>query len=422
MSKSPFPEGTIVPNHIALIMDGNGRWARSKGLPVTKGHEYGAKAVRDVIDSARSWGVHTVTLWGFSTENWKRPPKEVHKILSLVKLYLEKELEIAHREQVKFIHLGRKDRLPGDLRRAIENFEEETKHYTKYYLNLALDYGGRDELIRAMQKAAKDGVDMAKIDEKTFSQYLDTANQPYPEPDLLIRTSGEQRTSGLLPWQMVYSEFYFEQVHLPDINPDRLKEAILDFSRRRRRFGAKDKVKHFTFKPEVIAKLELAWWRLKKVPEGEFIDYCLKHLSEQFDLSAKLAKDASVLLAKAVIHGDKRKWSEAKLPLVEFYKLLRDELKLAFEPSLAASLELKLWKDVSEKDSIQQASGVEDTARELYAEVYRISLLQAAKLAHLRVLASVERNMAERGLGEHHWDRAEDYLEKFYKELKEKIA
>jgi undecaprenyl diphosphate synthase len=423
LSSSPLPKGTVVPNHIALIMDGNGRWARSHGLPATKGHEAGAKAVREVIDQARDWGVHTITLWGFSTENWKRSPKEVHKILSLVKIYLQKELEIAHKDKVRFIHLGRKDRLPGDLRKLIERVEDETKDYTNHILNLALDYGGRDEILRAIHKAAETGIDMTIIDEKTFSSCLDTANQPYPEPDLLIRTSGEQRTSGLLPWQMVYSEFYFEEVHLPDITPQKLQAAILDFSRRRRRFGAKDRIHHFKFKPEVTAKLELAWWRLKKIPERQgFIDYSIEHLKEQFGLSKELASEAALLMAQAVKHGESNKWKEAQKPLKKFYELLKEELKLAFEPSLAASLEVKFWQDSRAKESAEEAIAVEDTAKELYAEVYRISLFQAAKLAHLRVLATVEQNLAERGLGEHHWDRAEDYLEKFYKELKQRVA
>jgi undecaprenyl diphosphate synthase len=423
MSSSPLPKGTVVPNHIALIMDGNGRWARSNGLPATKGHEAGAKAVLETIDAARNWGIHTITVWGFSTENWKRSPKEVHKILSLVKQLLARELANAHKENVRFIHLGRKDRFPSDLRNLIEKVERETKDYTGHILNLALDYGGRDEIIRAVRKIVDDKIPSKKIDEELFSSYLDTAGQPYPEPDLLIRTSGEQRTSGLLPWQMVYSEFYFEEVHLPDINPDKLRSAILDYSRRRRRFGAKDRIHHFKFEPQVTAKLELAWWRLKKIPEGTaFIDYSIQHLKEQFGLSAHLAKEAAILMGQAVAKGEANKWKEAKKPMVKFYQLLRDELKLAFEPALAASLELKLWEDSKGKSSITEAANVEDTAKELYAEVYRISLFQAAKLAHLRVLANIEQNMAERGMGEKHWDNAEEYLEKFYKALKERVA
>ncbi len=418
-----LPRGTKVPDHIAIVLDGNGRWARSRGLPATKGHEAGAKAVRIVLDTARDLGVHTLTLWGFSTENWKRPPAEVQKILGLVKIYLQQELKVAKKEGVRFCHIGRHDRLPQDLLKWIKKAEEETKDNTKHILNVALDYGGRDEIIRAVKKIVDDKVPSSKINEELFSSYLDTAEQPYPYPDLFIRTSGEQRTSGFLPWQMVYTEYYFEQDHLPDMTPEKLKAAILDYSRRRRRFGAKDRVTHFKFKPEVIAGLELGWWRLQNIPEGtRFRDYAVKHIREQYGLSMKLAKQAAKYMLEAAIEGKDNKWDKSMVSAKKFYQLIRDEIKLAFEPALAASLQVKLWREINGKDRVEVADGVEDTARHLYAEVYRISVFQAAKLAHLRVLANIERNLAERGYGEHHWDRAEDYLEKFYRALKERVA
>ncbi len=418
-----LPKGITVPNHIAIILDGNGRWARSHGLPTTKGHEEGARNLRKLVDACRNFGVHTLTLWAFSTENWKRPPKEVSKILSLVKKYIQEEFERASKEGVRFIHLGRKDRLPKDLLRLIEKVEKETSRNSKYVLNLALDYGGRDEILRAVRKIVEEKIPAEKIDEKLFSSYLDTKGQPYPEPDLVIRTSGEQRVSGLMIWQIAYSEFYFEEVHLPDFTPERLKAAILDFSRRRRRFGAKDKVKHFTFKPEVTAQLEIAWWRLKKIPEGtRFRDYVARHIKEQFNLSKSLAKEASFLMIQAILNGEEKKWEEAKKPLKKFYKLIKDEFKLALEPSLAASLQVKLWKELDGKDNVEEAIQVENIARELYSEVYRISFLQAANLARLMVLATIERNLAEKGFGEYHWEKAEDYLQKFYTALKERIA
>ncbi len=418
-----LPKGTVVPNHIAIVLDGNGRWARSRGLPPTKGHEKAAKNLSKLVKASRDLGVHTLTLWAFSTENWKRPPKEVQKIFSLIRGYIRKELKDAKKEGVRFIHLGRKDRLSGNLLSLIKKAEEETRQNKKYILNLALDYGGRDEIIRAVKKIIEDKVPSQKIDESLFSSYLDTADQPYPDPDLFIRTSGEQRTSGLMPWQTVYSEFYFEDVHLPDFTPQHLKKAILDYSRRRRRFGAKDRVKHFTFKPELTAKFELAWWRLRKIPQGtRFRDYVLKHLKEQYGLSRRLAKQAAILMSQAVIRGEQKKWEEAKVALRKFYKLIKDELKLAFEPSLAASLEVKLWQDLSQKKTALEALDVEWTAREFFSEVYRISFLQAAKVAHLRILATLEKNLAEMGLGDYHWEKAEDYLRRFYKALKEKVA
>ena len=420
--KLTLPKGTEIPNHIAIICDGNGRWARSRGLPVTRGHEYGARALSEVMRAARDIGVHTVTVWGFSTENWKRPPKEKAKIFSLMKSYLDRELEEAIKEGVRIVHIGRKDRLPKELSRKIALAENETRENSKYLLNIAIDYGGHDEILRAVRGVIEDGVKVSELSEDLFSSYLDTAGEPYPYVDLLIRTSGEMRTSGYMPWQLAYAEFYFEDVHLPDITPELLKKAILDYSRRRRRLGGKDKVKHFTFKPEVVANLELAWWRLGNIPPGErFRDYAVRHIKEQFGLSAGLAKEASGYLYDSLVLGEQSKWPKAKSALKKFYKLVRDEVKLAFEPSIVASLEVKMLKDMKNPQASEQAE-MEETARELYAEVYRISLLQAGKLAHLRVLANLERALAERGMGEKHWKNAEDYLEKFYRELKNRVA
>lgn len=422
-AKLNLPKGTVIPNHIAVILDGNGRWARSRGLPVTKGHEYGARAIREVMDAARNVGVHTLTIWGFSTENWKRPPKERAKIFQLIGQYLKSELSNAKKEGIRMNHIGRKDRLPGPLLALIKKVENETKNNDKYILNVALDYGGVDEVVRATRKIVESGVPADKIDEKMLLSYLDTADQPYPNPDLFIRTSGEQRLSGLMPLQMAYTELYFEEDHLPDMTPEHLKRAILDFSRRRRRFGGKDKIVHFKFKPELAAKLELAWWRLGNIPEGErFRDYAFRHLKEQYGLSKSLAGEAAGYMNDALVHRQKGKWGLARASMGKFYKLIKDEIKLAFEPSLVASLEVKLQREMDGNDNAKESYEAENTARELYAEVYRISLLQAAKLAHLRVLASIERNLAQRGMGEEHWDRAEDYLEKFYRELKDRVA
>jgi undecaprenyl diphosphate synthase len=419
----PLPKGTIVPNHIAFILDGNGRWARSRGLPVTKGHEEGAMAIKTAIRSARKWGVHTLSLWGFSTENWKRPYQEKRKIFNLVMKTIRDELTSAKKEGVRFNHIGRKDRLPKELINLISKAELETKDNNKYVLNIALDYGGRDEIIRAVKKIIDEGVPSKKIDEDFFSSYLDTAGQPYPNPDLLIRTSGELRTSGFLPWQMVYSEFYFESSHLPDITPEKVRSAILDYSRRRRRFGAKDRASHFKFDPSMVAKLELAWWRLEKIPKGtKFSEYLIDHIQKQFGFSKELAVKASKHFLEAIIYGDKNQWKKSKLAFIEFYKLIKDEVRLAFEPTIAATLEVKFRKEVRGTNKIEEAVYVEDLAKELYAEVYRISLFQAAKLAHLRVMASFEKNLAERGHGDIHWQKAEDYLQKFYFALKERVA
>lgn len=423
-TKSSLPRGTTIPDHISLLPDGDRRWARSKGLSATDGHRAGYLAIKNVAEASRDLGVHTFTVWGFSTENWERDEAERKNIMSLIAKMINDFRKEALKEGVRFVHLGRKDRLPQDLIQKINRLEEDSGGNTKHVLNVALDYGGRDEILRAVRKIVKEQVSVEKIDENLFASYLDTKNQPYPYPDLFIRTSGEQRDSGLMPWQMAYTEYYWEHDNLPDFTPAKLKAAILDYSRRRRRFGGNDAVEHLSFRPEIVAKLELAWWRLRKIPEGtRFRDYAFKHLKEQFGFSKHLAFAAAKYMLTAIHEENNGKnWARSLVNLKKFYKLIKGELKLAFEPSLVASLELKLIKETQGRNDISMLGEAEETARELYAEVYRISLFQAAKLAHLRVLAAVERNLAEAGLGEHHWQKAEDYLEKFYRALKERVA
>jgi len=406
-AKSPFPTGTQIPDHIALILDGNRRWARAKGLEPWQGHKAGYEAVRKLVKAARGWGVHTFTVWGLSTENWDRSPKELAYLMKLYwKMVSEVEKE-AKKDDIRFVHLGRKDRIPKSLTLYIKSLEEKTKNNKSHVFNAAIDYGGRDEIVRATQKVIKAGVKPEDLDEKLFGSYLDTGDQPYPNVDLFIRTSGEQRTSGFLPWQLNYAEFYWEVDHLPDMTPEKLRDIILDYSRRRRRFGGNDTVKHFEFNPEVTAKLELAWWRLANIPEGMRLrDYAIKHLKEQFGLSTKLASQAARLLIEAILEEKKSKYDRAVLKMKKFYTLVRDELKLAFEPRLVAYLEVKMHREKGEN---------EETTREYLAETYRISLFQAAKAAHLRVLAAVERNRGN-------WDKAEDYLQKYYRALKERVA
>ena len=418
-----FPPGTKIPDHIAIILDGNRRWARAKGLEPWEGHKAGYQAVRKLAKAARNWGVHTFTIWAFSSENWDRPKEEIEKIFELLKSGLNEFGKEAHKEKIRLVHLGRKDRFPKELTALIIKLEQETKDYDKNILNLALDYGGRDEITRTIKKIVADKIPVEKIDEKLISSYLDTAGQPYPYPDLLIRTSGEQRTSGLLPWQMAYTEFYFEPEHLPDFTPEKLREAILDYSRRRRRFGGSDTEKHFDFRPELAAKLELRWWRLRKIPEGtKLTEYAIQHIKEQYGLSKKLAGKAAKYFIEALANEKKEDWDKAATSLKKFYELIKSEIKLAFEPKIAAYLEVKLWKNLRGGGKAREMSEVEETAREQLAEVYRISLFQAAKAAHLRVMAGIERNLAEHGFGESHWAKAEEYLTRYYKALKECVA
>lgn len=223
------------PRHLVIIPDGNRRWARDKNMPAIEGHRRGAAVVEDLVWQCRDSGVLVLTLWGFSTENWKRSPDEVEALMDLFVEFLNRVEKHLHSERVRFRQIGRKDRLPERLSRLIERIENETADYSDYYLNLCLDYGGRDEILRAVKRAIQDGVDPESLDEATLAGYLDTAD--IPDPDLILRTSGEVRLSGVLPFQSVYSELAFVEVHLPDMTKEMLLSIFEDYSRRQRRFG-----------------------------------------------------------------------------------------------------------------------------------------------------------------------------------------
>jgi undecaprenyl diphosphate synthase len=402
-----LPKGTIVPNHIAIILDGNRRWARAKGLPTLEGHKAGFEAGLAIARASRKWGVHTFTVWGLSTENWDRSPKELAYLMKLYWKMVTVVEEEAKKDDIRFVHIGRKDRIPKSLAAYIRRIEEKTKDNKSNIFNVGIDYGGRDEIVRATQKIIKAGVKPEEVTEKLMSNYMDTGDQPYPDVDLFIRTSGEQRTSGFLMWQSHYAEFYWELDHLPDMTPRKLANIILDYSRRRRRFGGNDKEEHFTFDPKITAKLELSWWRLKNIPEGVRIrDYAMQHLKEQYGLSKNLALEAAKYLIEALAEEKDEKWDAATEKMKKFYELIKNEVKLAFEPKLVAYLEVKMNKEKGEN---------EETQKELISETYRVSLFQAAKAAHLRVLAMIEGNKGN-------WTKAEDYLQKYYSALKERVA
>jgi undecaprenyl diphosphate synthase len=424
INKIVLPKGTKVPDHLGIIPDGNRRWARARGLYTLEGHRRGFERAVELSRAARDLGIHTVTLWGFSTENWDRSKKEIDYLMRLYERLIDDYLKEAQKDGVRIIHLGRKDRIPKFLLKKITFAEESTKENKKYIMNIAIDHGGQDDIVRALKEIVKGGIKPEEISKELFEKYLDTKDQKYPYLDLIVRSSGEQRTSGFLLWQSAYAETYWLDCHFPDFTPDRLKEIILDYSRRRRRFGGNDAMEHLDFRPAIVAKFEIDWWRLSKIPKGERLrDYAVKHLREQFGLSKELAKKAAKYMVTAFLEKENEKnWDKAKQELNKFYVLIKKELKLAFEPSIVASLETRLLKETEGKEDVAKAKVAEETAQELYAEVYRISLLQAANLAHLRVMANIERNLAQRGLGDKHWDKAEEYLQKFYIALKERVA
>lgn len=224
-----------VPEHVIIIPDGNRRWAQKHGLSSIEGHKKGLDTALNIARVSRDLGVKILTLWGFSTENWERTSREVNYLMRIYALFFKNHLAELVKEGVKFHWLGRRDRVPQKLKEVLEKVEAETAKNSKYIFNVAIDYGGRDELIRAFKKLAAKRIKPSQVTEKAISQNLETAG--IPDPDLLIRTSGEHRTSGMMPWQTIYTEFFFSKLLFPDFSKTELKRAINDYSARQRRFG-----------------------------------------------------------------------------------------------------------------------------------------------------------------------------------------
>lgn len=229
-----------IPNHVAIILDGNGRWAKLRGKPRIYGHRHGAFNLRDVAKYANSIGIKYMTVYCFSTENWKRPDDEVNFLMNTPSWYIKRFWKtMVENTNIRYKMIGRRDRLPKKLLNAIEEMEEATKNHTGLTLTLAIDYGSRDEITTAVKKIAseiKDNkIDISDINEDLITNNLFTKD--YPPLDLMIRTSGEYRISNFLLWQLAYSEFYFTDTYFPDFTPEKFKEALIDFQSRNRRFG-----------------------------------------------------------------------------------------------------------------------------------------------------------------------------------------
>lgn len=230
------------PKHIAFIIDGNGRWANKRGLPRSYGHKAGIKACKVVIEECLKLGIKYVSLYGFSTENWNRPKDEIETLFNLFRQFIKTDLKKVLKEDVKFIVSGDYTAFPSDLVEVIEDCLEKTKNNKKMVLNLCINYGGRPEIVRAINNIIKDGI--KEVDEKTVASYLYTAS--IPDPDFIVRTSGENRISNFMLWQCSYAEFYFPKTLWPDFNKRELYKSLDNFSKRNRRFGAikENKWKH----------------------------------------------------------------------------------------------------------------------------------------------------------------------------------
>jgi undecaprenyl diphosphate synthase len=224
-----------VPTHVAIIMDGNGRWAQERGLPRVSGHRAGTDNLREVIEASVEFGIKFLTIYAFSTENWKRPKEEIQGLMRIFRTMLDRELQNLHENGVQLRHFGRLDRIDEALKRKVREAIELTKENEKLILNIAFNYGGRDEIIQAVKNLIDDGHAADEVSEDLIGKYLYSAN--CPDPDLIIRTSGEYRCSNFLIWQGAYSEWYFTPTYWPDFGREDLHQALQVFSQRDRRYG-----------------------------------------------------------------------------------------------------------------------------------------------------------------------------------------
>jgi undecaprenyl diphosphate synthase len=235
----PLPEGDLpeVAQTVAIIMDGNGRWAKRRGLPIAVGHRAGTRALRRTVESAIELGVQNLVVYAFSTENWSRPQHEVDALMEIFGETIERELPDLAEQGVRVRFIGRRDRAPHELRARIEAMEDRTELNTRLGLWIAFDYGGRAELVRAARRIAESGMDPREIDENVVAQHLYAPE--LPDPDLLIRTSGELRVSNFMLWQLAYAELVFVDRLWPDFDARDLRGALAEYARRRRRFGGR---------------------------------------------------------------------------------------------------------------------------------------------------------------------------------------
>lgn len=226
---------TTVPRHVAIIMDGNGRWAKARGLPRLAGHRAGTENLRPILEASVEFGIEILTIWAFSTENWCRPEAEVSGLLRILERMIRRELRELHKQGVQLCHIGRMDRLPERLQKQVRDAVELTKDNDRIILNVAFDYGGRAEIVHAVQQIIREGIAADEVDEDVLSDHMYTAGQP--DPDLIIRTGGDLRTSGFMLWQSAYTEYYITPTFWPDFGKEELYQALVAFGQRDRRFG-----------------------------------------------------------------------------------------------------------------------------------------------------------------------------------------
>ena len=235
MAKESKQQLEKVPTHLGFIMDGNGRWAAERGLPRLAGHRAGTENLRRIIRASAEYGIKYISFYAFSTENWNRPEDEVKGLMHILSDYIDKETRELHKEGARLLHIGHLDGLSPTLKKKVVDAIELTKDNTLITVVLAFNYGGRDEILNAVKKLIQDGVKPEEVNEQLFNNYLFTKD--IPDPDLIIRTSGEMRTSNFLVWQSVYAEWAFPKVYWPDFDDQMLWQILVDYNQRERRFG-----------------------------------------------------------------------------------------------------------------------------------------------------------------------------------------
>lgn len=235
MAQQTKPERNPIPAHVAIIMDGNGRWARARGLPRLAGHRAGTENLRRIIEACVEFGIKYLTIYAFSTENWNRPPDEVFGLMRILEDVIDRELNELHEQGVQLRHIGRLERLKPNLREKVLRAIDLTRNNNRLVLNVAFNYGGRDEIVCAIQAMLRDQIAPEAVTPELVSRYLFTAQSP--DPDLIIRTSGELRSSNFLIWQSAYAEWYFPTVYWPDFDKNEFRKALEDYAQRDRRYG-----------------------------------------------------------------------------------------------------------------------------------------------------------------------------------------